>query len=209
MSLCGTGVDFIRACYRRQAKLFVDDDTLYWITWRKCQPQALTLPFPTPYSSAIWDSNGAPLVNLGEVGKRQWIADQLSDEAGQDYIGSQDEWQNGFSVNVLSLPPPGECLPVYAALNPTVWNVEVDVSVNLVEVDHLGFACGVFDLDAELFADSVGESPGASEVVSASASSGDSVGFSSGASQTVTGSYTSSSPVGEAIGVNESVIHHP
>ena len=112
---CGWGMDILRlsGLYRRRVRLFFNSQREDWIVWKPCAPNAPVLPFWHIFASGLWrDSlNRNPWSGPGEV-KESWP--QFRNKPGlpvswcQNFLGTQQDFQNGWDVSILNqpLPPP-------------------------------------------------------------------------------------------------------
>ena len=99
--------------YRRRVRLFYNSQREDWIVWKPCAPDAPVLPFWHIFASGLWrDSlNRNPWSGPGEV-KESWP--QFRHKPGlpvswcQNFLGTQQDFQNGWDVSILNqpLPPP-------------------------------------------------------------------------------------------------------
>lgn len=81
-------------------KLYRDSEQLTRVRWFWCEPDAQEIPYFHPFTSANWEDGQGPGLLGEQPGYRRWDAgENKAGLLGQDFCGTQDDWENGGEVN--------------------------------------------------------------------------------------------------------------
>jgi hypothetical protein len=107
-------VDLLRRPYKQKVRFFSDLNREDTIRWYQCRKGAQFLPFPTVFSSAVWDDENPPTPPENWVGELKlppvyttWYYPYAG--PGLNYHGTAEQFQNGFTLADLEVATPAQC----------------------------------------------------------------------------------------------------
>jgi hypothetical protein len=100
-------VDFLRSCYRINARMVAGSEATRTIRWYFCDPGAKLLPFPSAFGSNVWEYPERDLAGVGEADRvRSFDSGHNRGFPGLSFQGEPSWFANGIPAAELLNPIP-------------------------------------------------------------------------------------------------------